>query len=362
MLQRLVHQMDDTRFESEVVSLMDIGTIGPRLRAEGITVHCLHIRSRRDAIKKLVDLVRLVKSSSPDLIQTWLYQGNFLGGVAGKLGGNIPVVWSLQNSNLSKEYSKKTTIWIAKICGILSRCIPKAVICCSSNARRIHEDLGYVSSRMLDIPNGVNQELFKADPEARLAVRRQLKIPQEAFLVAMIARFDPQKDHHNFVQGAAELHRHCPNVHFLLVGKGATWENDLLTGWIREAGLEEFFHLIGLREDIPQLTAAVDVASLTSAYGDASPLILGEAMACEVPCVATDVGDCKQIIGDTGFVVPIRDPKALGEAWRTFAEMPIKERQLKGVQARKRILEGFSLDHVTRQYENLYLEVLENKH
>jgi len=95
-------------------------------------------------------------------------------------------------------------------------------------------------------------------------------------LIGMVARFNPQKDHHNLVRAARIFD----------VG----WENEKLADWIRQDGLEDRFFLLGPRDDIPMITAGLDIACLSSAHGEGFPNVLGEAMACEVPCVATDVG------------------------------------------------------------------------
>jgi glycosyltransferase involved in cell wall biosynthesis len=100
--------------------------------------------------------------------------------------------------------------------------------------------------------------------------------------------------------------------------------------------------------------AALDILSLSSAFGEGFPNAIGEAMACEVPCVVTDVGDSAEIVGDAGLVVPPRNPTAMAEAWETLLAKSPEERRVLGRAARERIARNFSLDVVTRQYEILY--------
>lgn len=132
----------------------------------------------------------------------------------------------------------------------------------------------------------------------------------------------------------------------------------MLTGWIREAGLTDRFFLLGFRDDIPRLTAALDIACLSSAFGEGFPNVLGEAMACEIPCVATDVGDSANIIGDTGRVVPPKNPVALGKALKELVCMGYEGRAGLGRSARKRIRERFELSKVVKRYEELYMGLL----
>jgi glycosyltransferase involved in cell wall biosynthesis len=171
----------------------------------------------------------------------------------------------------------------------------------------------------------------------------------------MVARFDPQKDHRNFVQAASRLRARLPESHFLLCGDEITWENPELAGWIEVAGIRDWCHLLGTREDVPRLTAALDIATLSSAYGEAFPNVIGEAMACGVPCVVTDVGDSAIIVGKTGVVVPPKNPQALAGGWiKLLLDMSQEERLQLGLAARQWIMERYSLGKIVAQYERLY--------
>jgi glycosyltransferase involved in cell wall biosynthesis len=170
----------------------------------------------------------------------------------------------------------------------------------------------------------------------------------------MMARFHPQKDHSNFLQAAAILASDYPNVHFLLSGCEVDRENQTLNQLIEKLGLFNHVALLGERQDMHRLTAALDIASLSSAYGEAFSLALGEAMACGVPCVVTDIGDSAWMVDSTGRVVPPRNPEALAKSWRELIELDRQERVSLGQAARARVIEHFSLDSVVAQYETLY--------
>jgi glycosyltransferase involved in cell wall biosynthesis len=174
-------------------------------------------------------------------------------------------------------------------------------------------------------------------------------------LIGLVARFDPLKDHSTFAQAAGLLHTHLPDVQFLLCGLGMTWDNHQLVNWIDTANIRTCCHLSGHREDISRILASLDIATLSS-YRESFPMVVGEAMACGVPCAVTDVGDAALIVGDTGRVVPPRDPQALAAAWQELIEMGAEKRAELGTRARQRVEERFSFPAIASRYEALYRE------
>jgi glycosyltransferase involved in cell wall biosynthesis len=361
MLLKLLSQLDRRRFTARVISLTTSGPIGDRLEALGVPVQALGMRPGSPdprAVFRLAGMLRM-RSSPPALVQTWMYHADLLGGIAARLAGHAPVIWGIRNSNLDVVRSRRSTRWTVRICALLSRWAPRRIVSCSETARRIHVKLGYASDKMIVIPNGFNLDLFCPDMQAGVSVRQELKIPVRAKLVGLVARFDPQKDHHSFIQAAAEIKAGLPETHFLLCGDGITWENALLAGWIDAQGLRDHFHLLGRREDMPRLSAALDVACSSSAYGEAFSNVLGEAMACGVPCAVTDVGDSAYIVGDTGKVVAPNDPHALAGAVMELLELPADRCLELGQAARLRMQQSFDIRAVVNQYEQLYSSLLD---
>jgi|Deesub1362A_J573_1020465.scaffolds.fasta_scaffold01015_13 glycosyltransferase involved in cell wall biosynthesis len=357
MLYRLLATMDRSEFSSQVVSLTDIGPVGEMISALGIPVWAVRMGRGIPNPLATIKLSRWLRRKRPHVIQTWMYHADLVGGMAALLAGGVPVAWGIHHSNLDPRWNKRMTIWTASVCAKLSKRLPDKIVCCSQAARRVHTCLGYAEEKMVVIPNGFDLEAFKPDETARCAVRHELGIPDSALLIGMVARFHPQKDHHNFIEAAARLHQRVSDVHFLLCGEGVSSDNAKLTQWIEAAGGRENFHLLGKREDIPRLLAALDIASSSSSYGEAFPLVIGEAMACGVPCVVTDVGDSALIVGDTGIVVPPRDPSALAAAWHELIRRGEEERRRLGKAARRRIQANYSLPGIAARYERLYREI-----
>lgn len=354
MLYKLLSNIDRTKFELKVLSLTDIGSIGKKIEKLGISVKALDMKRGVPDPRFIFRLVAILKKENPDILQTWMYHSDLIGGIAAKMARNIPVVWNIRMSNLDPEGSKKTTILTAKACAKLSKTIPKKIICCSEASFKVHSELGYKEEKMIVIPNGFDLDAFKPDTEARYSVRRELRIPDDAAIIGMVARFDPQKDHKNLINAAGVLCKSNKNIHFILCGDGITNDNKQLAKWIQKYNLQANFHLLGRRADISYITAAFDIASSSSSYGEGFPNVVGEAMSCEVPCVVTNVGDSAYIVGDTGIVVPPKNPLAMAKAWEKLIKLPAEERKILGKLARKRIEDNFEISSVVNQYEVLY--------
>ena len=239
-----------------------------KIQKLGVPVRFLGMRPGRPNPVSMLRLIRWLRQTPPDLIQTWMYHADLIGGLGARLAGDIPVVWGIRNSDLSGGESKSLTRLTMRICARLSRWLPERIVSCSEAARDIHIAAGYVAEKMVVIPNGSDLETFKPDEGARESVRKELGISDAAQVIGLMARFDPQKDHLNFVRAAKLLHQDQPNVYFVLCGQDVTWENEKLTKWIEEAGIRNRFLLLGRRDDIPRLAAALDIATLSSSFGD----------------------------------------------------------------------------------------------
>ena len=354
MLYKLLSEMNRERFEARVITLIGGDSLRTKVEKLGIEVHSLGMTRSYPSLTAIIRLAKLLRQRPPDIVQTWMYHSDLMGGLVAKLLTNAPIVWNLQASNIVSHPDNRTTLLTIKLCSLLSSRIPTRIISCSEVACQLHADAGYDSKKLLPIPNGVELIGFQPDEMARVSFRKELGLTPSTPLIGIVARFHPQKDHANFIQAAALLHQAIPEVHFVLCGEDIVEGNQQLSDWITKAGIKSRCHLLGRREDTPKINAAVDVATLSSAFGEGFPNVLGEAMACGVPCVTTDVGDSSLIVGETGIVVPPRDPAALANGWMTLLKMNREERKRLGMAARQRVEEKFSLPSIVARYEKLY--------
>jgi glycosyltransferase involved in cell wall biosynthesis len=356
MLLKLVSSLP-AGMEPLVISLAGGEDLLDAFRRTGAEVWDAGLTGPATVPSTIVRLIRLLRAHRPAVVSTWLYHSDLLGGVAARAAGIRNVAWNIRNSDLSPIHSSARTLQMVRFNARLSRYVPKTILCCSEVARKVHIELGFDASRFRVIPNGFDLGLYLPESTAGQSLRQELGIPADAPLIGLIARWSAQKNHHGFVKAAGALSRRIPKVHFVLAGSGVTYDNAELAGWIGAAGLRDSVHLLGYRADIPHITAALDVATSTSTFGEAFPNVLGEAMACEVPCVTTDVGDAAYIVGDTGVVVPPSDPSALAAGWERLLSMSPDARRGLGKRARERVSTRFDLAAVARRYVEVYEEI-----
>jgi glycosyltransferase involved in cell wall biosynthesis len=354
MLYNLLSRTDRSRFEPVVVSLIDVLPLADRIRALGVPVHALQMRPGIPDPRAIVALARVLKRERPDVIQTWMYHSNLIGSLASHFSSGVPVVWGIHHTTHDRRSTKRSTLLTVAACARLSRRLPAKIICCSESARTLHAEHGFAEEKLGVITNGFDTDVFRPDPVARLEVRRELGLRPDTPLIGLAARFDPQKDHRNFLDAAALVKEENKQVNFLMCGNNIDDRNPALTSSIEALGLCGRCHLLGPRRDMPRLLASLDLACSSSAFGEALPMTLCEAMACGVPCVTTDIGDSARVVDTTGRVVPPRDPRALALACRELLDLVPEARAQLGLAARRHIQRNYDLTTVARSYEDLY--------
>ncbi len=357
MLLKVLERLDRQRFEPYVISLTTLGELAPSIEAFGIPVDAIGMKPSGLNPFKFLGLVRMLKSLNAPIVHTWMYHADLLGGLAARLAGVSAISWCVRNSILKKSETKLSTRAVVGLCASLSEWVPSRILVCSEMARKVHVELGYVEKKMLVVPNGFDLFRFKPDEDARKKIRAELGIAVDTPLVGLIGRFDPVKNHLGFIEAAGLLHRRMPHVHFVLAGKNIDIYNSELVQPISQAGVLNNVHLLGLRNDMPALMAALDVLA-SSSYGEAFPNVLGEAMACGVPCVATEVGDSAYIVGDTGRVVASGDMPGLAHALEALLVLRPPEKLALNERARARVAVNFEIGKVVKQYEDFYESLL----
>jgi glycosyltransferase involved in cell wall biosynthesis len=200
------------------------------------------------------------------------------------------------------------------------------------------------------VPNGFDTLRLHPDPAAGARLRATLGIPETAFIIGHVARLDPMKDHATFLAAASLVATAQDRARFVIVGK----DTESLAPDVARYGLSQKVHLLGERDDIASLMPGFDLFCLSSAFGEGFPTVLGEALACGVPCVSTDVGDAARIVDSCGRIVPPGQAAALAAALIEMATLAPESLAALRRTSRQRIETTFSLAHIVQRYEQIY--------
>jgi glycosyltransferase involved in cell wall biosynthesis len=318
-----------------VVSLKNHGAHGDSLETGGVAVTDLNIGSALMAPVAVLRLAQIISRVRPEIIQGWMYHGNLVAALAHKLrSGGSRLFWNIRASNMDVERYGRIISWNAHLSAW-----PDVIINNSQASVNIHSDYGFKPRHMEVIPNGVDTVRYRPDPGLRSVVRKELGIAENATVAILVARVDPMKDHKNFLTAVAGL----PNVEGLLVGADT-----------EKLALPDNVKALGFRRDIDRLHQASDIIISSFAFGEGFSNALAEGMSTALIPVSTDVGDARLIVGDAGHIVLPRDPEALHAAIAAVARLSAAELRKRGLQARQRILDRFTLSHVVAAYSHLY--------
>lgn len=355
MLERLV--LDSTAnglMQQQVVSLGSVGPIGRELRQKGIAVHTMEMCGATDAPVALYRLRRLLQQLRPNVVQTWMYHADLLGGIAA-WSLRIPVVWGVRTTSLGPGNAKATRL-VRWICAVLSPRVPDAVIFVAQAAKRSHEALGYAGRMMLVVPNGFDITAREHAATLREAWRREQGVARSEVVIGWVGRFNPDKDVHAFVKAGAAVTTDEGSARIAMVGRGLEHGNEELMHWIQAAQPREPFLLLGEKSDTAACFCGFDVFALSS-RNEAFPNVVAEAMAAGLPCVVTDVGDVRFLVEDAAQVVGAGDVAAMTRELLSLVRDPAL-RESVGQKALQRVSEQFSMEACAQKFHKVYQEVL----
>lgn len=324
------------------------GALDKEVIANGIPLSSPRKRGRWDVLGFLLRLVRILRQIRPHVLHTYLVMPNILGVILRPLFPGMRVVWGVRASNMDlTRYD-----WLARWGFGLSRHLARyadLVIANSWAGAVYHQGHGYPREKMRVIPNGIDTERFRTDPAGRDAVRRNWGVKYDEKVIGLVARLDPLKDHLTFLRAASLLARDRQDVRFVCVGDGPERYRRHLEQTATEWGLRDRLLFVGPRLDMPAVYGALDILTSSSSWGEGFSNSVAEAMACGVPCVVTDVGDLARIVGDTGIVVPPKDPGAMCRAWVELLSLPPQEYQRRSEAARQRVVAHFSVQSLAER-------------
>ncbi len=359
MLYKLLSASHGQQFTHHVIALTSGGPFEEKIRDLGVEVETLDLTMPFVGPGAILRLRRHIAEIGPDIVQGWMYHADLLASLALKWpcrdGARPPHIWNIRLSEIDPRYIGRATRLVIRCLAVLSHKAPAAIVINAEASRQTHIAAGYTAEKFQLIPNGFDLEKFRPDPEARAALRRELGLAPDTLLVGMAARFDPQKDYPAFFAAVEKVIAQRGNVAFVACGSGVAVTNPAIARAIDGGDLAQHVHLLGRRADMERIYPALDVY-VSTAIGEGFANVVGEAMCCAVPCIVTDVGDSRAIVGDSGIAVPPADPAAMARAIIALLDRPAHNRQAMGTHARER-MRDFSIAAVARQFEEMWRRI-----
>lgn len=345
LLLRLVKDCDPERATFGVGFFLPWNNaLAPELREAGAEVVCFPAAGSAGLFARTFEVARHLRRWRADVLHCHLPLAGVVGRLAGRLAG-VPVVYS--EHNLMEQYHP------------LTRRLNQATWRLQRHAIAVSEGVASSIRRyapatvaLTTIPNGVPVGLFRADGVQRSHLRRSLGIDPMAPVVGTVAGFRPEKRLDLWLDAAVEIAARVPGAHFLLVGDGPL--RPALQERASALGLKRSLHLVGSQKDVRGYLAAMDVYMISSDF-EGLPVALLEAMATELPVVATRVGGIGEVVidGETGVVVEPRDVRALVAATvRLLSDAPLRARM--GSASRQRVKMSYAIDRMAAGLEAVW--------
>lgn len=354
MLAKLIEQSDVGEEKPVVLSLLPPGPLAQRIIDCGVEVHSLGMRRGMVGPLAMIRLARLVRSIRPHLVHGWMYHGNLAASFArAVLPSRVPLIWNIRHSVPDPKLESRQMRMILRLSAKISG-RPDAIIYNAEVSRRQHVALGYDDTRSVVIPNGFDTEKFTIDRQARECARLVFGFADDVLRLACVARLHPMKDQARLIRAVALARESDCDIHLALVGNGLADPPPELAGLIEANIPSERVTTLGARSDVSDWIGGLDVVAVPSAWGEAFPNVIGEALACGVPVITTDIGDSASIVGRHGIVVPPGDTQAMANAIVSLASMSPGKRARMGEAGRKRIVENFSISRIAARYRDLY--------
>jgi len=356
-LVELAKGLDSSVFDVTVLTLYSGGEFVRELTDSGARVLSLDKGGRWDLFGFLARLAKTLRRIRPDILHPYLAVQNIIAACVKPILPGTQIVWGIESAFFDGSQADWLNRVTFRLESLLSR-VPRLVIFNSHAGKNYHLSSGFAPRRSAVIHNGIDMQRFAPDLVAGARTRAKWKVKDGAFLIGIVARLDPIKDHTTFLRAAARFVSTRPDARFVCVGDGSAAYAGRLLALCEELGLGD--RVIWPGSVFDGMSAAYSAMNIctSSSYAEGTSNSIAEAMACGVPCVVTDVGDSRLIVGDTGEVVPARDAEALAAGWSRLAQRIEDQRDLP-ILTRERISSQLSLGSLVENTSKALLNLLD---
>ncbi len=355
MLYRLVKGLDKSQFLPVILSLGKGGRFAELFKWEGFEV----VEGLWPSIKRVLfqESGSVEANEGRLILHGWMYYGCVVAQLLSAFKvRSTPVIWGVRGGYGKQTAQKLLSSCVSKLCKLLSG-FPSNIVYNSVCSYEQHSAGGYASANACVIPNGYNPDDYRPDLEAKKRLRNNYNIPADRIVVGVVGRYHPVKGYEVLFKALSLIKEKFPKLHLMMVGKGLDNSNSDLVAFLVKEGIREQVTLIGEQGNVASIMPGFDFY-VSSSLSESFPNVLCEAMLCGVLCVATDVGDSKIIVGDTGVIIEPDRPQALADGLSSLLLFSQEKRSEMSVAARNRITNSFGLRLFIDRYQNLYLQLL----
>jgi glycosyltransferase involved in cell wall biosynthesis len=332
------------------------GALEALLGGSGVRLLSVDKSSRWHALAPLAKLRRIFIGERPDLVYAFLPTQTTLAALLLPSHLQAKLVFGLRAGGMQLDRYDTLSALTYRSEALLARRADLII----ANARAVRADAatrGLPAERIAVVPNGIDAEAMRPDPAAGRAMRRAWGVADDAFIIGCVARLDPMKDHANLINAAASFAKSNPAARFVCVGTGRVDYRAGLAAMANSLGLSDRMVWTGELGDVKAAYNAFDIATLPSAFGEGFPNVIGEAMACGTPVVATDIGDARAIVGAYGEVVQPGEPEALAAGWTRLRRRLAQDLGLRQA-ARAAIVASYGLDAMVLRSETVLAQLV----
>ena len=356
-LAELVRRLDKTRFEVTVLTFYPGGLLWSDVeQAPDVRLVSLDKAGRWDVVRFGIRLLGFLRRLQPDVVHPYLEMANVLGWIGGR-AARAKVVWGVRTSNM--HLGRYDWLYRAslRISTVLSRYVDLVIFNSRAGLRHHVDACGFHPGNTAVVLNGIDTERFRPLPEARRCTRQAWGVEDSDFLLGLVGRLDPMKDHDTLLEAAARLAARRPHIRLVCVGDGPEESARRLAESPAARALGDRLRWESARPDVECVLSALDCLVLSSAYGEGIPNVVAEAMAAEVPCVVTDVGDAAALLADPERTVHPADPEALASTCQRLVDRSADGRRRLAAVDRRRIVEHFGTDRLVQRTAELLQDV-----
>lgn len=351
MLISLAIKLKSAGYEIYVFSF-ERGPYEAELRAFGIETMIVEVKKWRDYFHVIKEIQQYIRKVRPDILQTWMYKADFIGGIAGHFEGHKRIFWNIRHGEPSLLRDKLSTKCLIFLCGLLSWIIPFKIVSCCKNSKKHHAKFGYKLSKFVYAPNHISSLQFYPEPKSGNNFRKEMGLSKNDFLIGVLGREHPQKAHERIAKIFQQKLYRYENIWLVIAGEGVEKSKKLLG--LKNKHKDQRLILLPHQEDTRKFYNSLDLFLVPSRFGEGFPNVLLEAIQCEIPVLTTDVGDSAEIVAEKDSIADKRyDRSIFDKVLKSYNTSP-QSKRVRSKRLKKSIMERFSEDLFLDRYIEIY--------